>query len=86
MGGDAEDLHCLSRDRALSPTEQHAFCERISGIKKLVMDTDHSPFILTPRASLKFSIKKPNHSAKSLTMDTWLDYEGRSVACNRRNM
>ena len=38
-----------SRDRALPPAQQHAFCERISGIKKLVMDTDHSPFYSDPQ-------------------------------------
>lgn len=37
-----------AQDRALPPDNQHWYCERAAGVKKRIMDTDHSPFYSDP--------------------------------------
>jgi len=37
------------QDQALPPTRQHWFCERMPGVRKLSMNTDHSPFYSDPQ-------------------------------------
>jgi len=36
-------------DQALPPSKQHWFCERMPGVRKLSMKTDHSPFYSDPQ-------------------------------------
>lgn len=37
-----------ARDQGLPPARQHSLCDRAPEVKKLVMDTDHSPFYSDP--------------------------------------
>jgi len=37
-----------TRDRAVPPRTQHWFCARVPDVKKLTIDTDHSPFYSDP--------------------------------------